>query len=269
MIDINYWPANIPSTPSNPVWPGTVKINYKPATQDLGQAFKPHRAGTKQSHIVYILDDSGSMNPSRTVVISAYNESLVGQRLDADRTGQPTYVSLFKFDGYNVNCLFFRKDIHLVNPLTLSDYDPKGMTNLFDAIGGVMMDLNAKLGLVDKRLRDSIIINILTDGAENSSSVFRNADIRTMVSKAEDKNWGFQFLGANIDAFAVGSTLGFRHENTLQFNMNNVETTMAAATRGLNDMKAAYASGMNTAMAYASSAFTDDERMKAVGGDDK
>lgn len=267
----NNWPFQpwaIPQTPVNPVLPGSVKINYKP-TANLGTSFKPHRAGTKQTHLIFILDDSGSMNPIREKTISAYNESLRNQVIDADKTNQPTYVSLFKFDGYNVNCLFFRQDVHLVQPLSMLDYDPKGMTNLYDAIGGVMMDINAKLAAVEKQFRDSIIISILTDGAENSSSVFQQTDIKLMVSKAEDKNWGFQFLGANINAFAVGGNLGFRTENTLQFDTNNMEATMMAASRSINSMKGAYATGATTAMAYNSSAFTDAERKGALGNDHK
>lgn len=271
MVNMNYWPIqpwNIPATPVNPVLPGTVKISYIPEQKsDIGQAFRPHRAGKDQTHVAYILDDSGSMSPVREATISAYNESIRNQIIDSERTGRITYVSLFKFDGYNVNCLFFRKDVRLVTPLTFNDYNPQGMTNLYDAIGGVMMDLNAKLGLIDLALRDSIIISILTDGAENSSTVFRQSDVKVMVSKAEDANWGFQFLGANINAFAVGGNLGFRAENTLQFDTKNMSATMEAATRSMNTMKGAYATGMTTAMAYNASAFTDDERTKAMGDD--
>ena len=192
MVNMNYWPIqpwNIPTTPVNPVLPGTVKISYIPEQKsNIGQAFRPHRAGKDQTHVAYILDDSGSMSPVREATISAYNESIRNQIIDSERTGRITYVSFFKFDGYNVNCLFFRKDVRLVAPLTFDDYNPQGMTNLYDAIGGVMMDLNAKLGLIDLALRDSIIISILTDGVENSSTVFRQSDVKLMVSKAEDAN---------------------------------------------------------------------------------
>lgn len=262
---IPVWPA--PQTPVNPFPAGTVKINYQPAVSDLGAAFKPHRAGKNQTHVIYILDDSGSMGPVRGATIEAYNASLQGHRQDFANTARATYVSLFKFDGYNVNCLFFRRDITEVQDLTMADYDPRGGTNLYDAIGGVMQDINSKLGLVQKELRDSIIISVLTDGAENASSVFNDRDVKLMVSKAEDKNWGFQFLGANINAFAVGGNLGFRHENTLQFSTGNMEATMRAATRSMNDMKAAYAAGATTAMAYNTSAFTDAERKGALGDD--
>jgi len=43
---------------------------------------------------------------------------------------------------------------------------------------------------------------------------------------------------------------------------------MRGATRMANDMKAAYASGMNSAMAYTTFGFTDQERSASVGGSD-
>ena len=96
------------------------------APVSLGNAFNPKRCGTKTSHVIFVLDD--------------------------------------KFDGRNVNSVYNRLPVATVSPLNRDTYNPNGMTNLFDAIGGVMMQINADLTAKKKADRDSIIINILTDG---------------------------------------------------------------------------------------------------------
>jgi len=225
----------------------------------LGEAFKPKRAGTKSAHIVFLLDDSGSMQTCRKSTIEGFNEYVKSQKIHSVETGIPTFASLYKFDGRSVTCVYDRKDIANTPLLSEETYNPQGWTNLYDGIGGVMMQVNTALAQHKKADRDSIIINILTDGQENSSRTFSNFDIKIMVEKAEGKNWGFMFLGANIDAFAVGSTMGFSAQNTMQYDTSNMLNTMKTVARRSNDMKTAYASGLGTSAVYASTAFTEEE----------
>lgn len=233
----------------------------------LAEAFKPKRAGKNTSHVIFVLDDSGSMQDCRAATISGYNEYLQLQKEDAKKTGIPTFVSLYKFDGKNVNNVFSRVSVEEVEGLNENTYNPRGMTNLYDAIGGVMMQINSQLVAKKKAERDSIIITILTDGHENSSRTFDNINIKQMVEKAEGKNWGFMFLGANINAFAAGSSLGFNVNNTMQYDTASMGNTMRSASAMTSRMKSAYASNMDTTLAYASSGFTDQERTSAVTKD--
>lgn len=233
----------------------------------LAEAFKPKRAGKNTSHVIFVLDDSGSMQDCRAATISGYNEYLQLQKEDAKKTGIPTFVSLYKFDGKNVNNVFSRVSVEEVEGLNENTYNPRGMTNLYDAIGGVMMQINSQLAAKKKAERDSIIITILTDGHENSSRTFDNTNIKQMVEKAEGKNWGFMFLGANINAFAAGSSLGFNVNNTMQYDTASMGNTMRSASAMTSRMKSAYASNMDTTLAYASSGFTDQERISAVTKD--
>lgn len=242
------------------------------ATQpvDLGAAFKPKRAGKNPnlSHIVFVLDESSSMSSCWDQTISGYNEYLKAQKEDAEKTGIKTLVSLFKFNGFNVDCIFDRQDVAEVTSLTKSNYRPSGGTNLLDAMGGVMMKINALLAEKKKADRESVIITILTDGEENQSRTFKNADIKVMVEKAEGKNWGFMFLGANIDAFHAGAAMGFNYNNTMQFNTSNAAETFRSASNMTARMKGAYASGLDTSSTYAATAFYDQERAAAVGDTD-
>lgn len=253
-------------------FPKPVQAVAVAAPVSLGNSFNPKRCGTKTSHVIFVLDDSGSMQDCRDATIEGFNEYLNMQKKDAETKGIPTFVSLYKFDGRNVNSVYNRLPVATVSPLNRDTYNPNGMTNLFDAIGGVMLQINADLTAKKKADRDSIIINILTDGHENSSITFKNADVKQMVSKAQDKAWSFMFLGANIDAFAAGQTMGFTAHNTMQFDTHNVGATMRAASRMTNDMKSMYfasasAADVNVNTLYASATFTDAERKAAIDGE--
>jgi hypothetical protein len=240
------------------------------APVNLAEAFKPKRAGKnpKLSHIVFVLDESSSMSSCWDQTISGYNEYLVAQKEDAKQTGIQTLVSLYKFNGSNVTCVFDRQDVNEVEPLNKTNYRPNGGTNLNDAIGGAMMKINALLAEKKKADRESVIIAILTDGEENSSRTFSSATIKAMVEKAEGKSWGFMFLGANIDAFHAGSNLGFNYNNTMQFTGANATETMRSASAMTARMKSAYASGLDTSSTYAATTFYDSERAAAVGDSD-
>lgn len=243
-------------------------LNTVPKAIPLAEAFKPKRAGSKTSHVIFVLDDSGSMQSCRDTTISGFNEYLQLQKEDSIKNNIPTFVSLYKFDGFNVNCVFNRVSVQEIQPLNRETYNPQGTTNLYDAIGGVMMQINNKLSATKKSDRDSIIITILTDGGENASKTFNNQTIKQMVEKAEGKNWGFMFLGANINAFATGSILGFGVNNTMQYDTNSMENTMRSASAMTSRMKGAYSLGMNTDATYAAAAFTDQERSLAAGKDE-
>ncbi len=237
---------------------------------NLGEAFKPKRAGKNPnlSHIIFVLDESSSMSSCWDQTISGYNEYLKAQKEDAEKTGIKTLVSLYKFNGYDVRAIFDRQDVAEVTPLTKSNYRPSGGTNLLDAMGGVMMKINLLLKEKKKADRESVIITVLTDGEENQSRTFKNSDIKAMVEKAEGKNWGFMFLGANIDAFHAGAAMGFNYNNTMQFDTNNAAATMRSASAMTARMKGAYASGLDTSSTYAATAFYDSERAAAVGDTD-
>jgi hypothetical protein len=197
--------------------------------------------------------------------IAGYNEYLKAQKEDAEKTGITTLVSLYKFNGYDVRAVFERLDVTKVSPLDKNKYHPSGATNLLDAIGAVMIKINSALFSKAKNDRESVIVTVLTDGEENQSRTFRNEDIKTMIEKAEGKNWGFMFLGANIDAFHTGATMGFSHNSTMQFSAANAAEAMRGASAMTARMKSAYASGLDTTNAYVATTFSDAERDASIG----
>jgi len=249
-----------------PFTPHKFHVAETKSTPKKTEVFKPKKCGEKTTHVVFILDSSSSMSYNKDATISGYNEYLATQKAEAKESGIETVISLYTFNGSGVKCVLDRVSSEEVKDLTTEDYNPNGMTNLFDAIGNVMFNVNHDLKRSKKENRDNIVITILTDGQENASKEFTNSDIKTMVEMAESKNWAFLFLGANINAFALGSTFGMRNENTIQYTMNNISDAVALASVATNKMKSGVRSGHSTVASYAS-AFNDADRAKVVKND--
>ena len=228
-------------------------------------SFKPKRvAKAKSSHVIFVLDESSSMGDCYAQTIRGFNEFLDGQKLDSEKTNTPVDVSLYKFNGNSVINTFGRKNIKTVEPLSYINYKPNGGTNLLDAIGHALVEVNEGLAAKKKSERESVIFVILTDGEENTSRRYSNATIRGMVKACEDKGWLFMFLGANIDAFLVGSTLGFGKANTVAFTNASAGNAMTMASQKVSHYRSASLGGMDPKAVYDKEGFTDDERKKAL-----
>lgn len=276
MTNIFYPPYTIGDFPqSTSITPQPTIVNTYPTTfvgttsktQSLGNSFKPKKAGKNGAHIVLVLDDSSSMQAIKTQTLEGLNEFIETQKLEASKIDLQTHLSLYKFNGSDVICTIDHQNIHTIEKLTEKDYNPRGMTNLLDAIGGVIMNTNKIFEGLKKKKREAVTITVFTDGQENSSKICSRSDVKQMVSKCEEKNWGFNFIGANIDSFATGSTLGFDKSSILQYDTANMSATMRNASAKVTRMNQAYASGMSTAEANMTTAFTDEERSTSMNGD--
>lgn len=263
------YPNGLPYTPQpiQPIYvPQPVVIIQQPVYKsNLGDSFSPKTAGKTTSHVVFILDESGSMHAHFNGTVSGFNEFLQTHKRDEEETGIKTYISLYKFNGSSVIQVYNRVPVHEVPELSSENYSPNGSTNLVDAFGAVMQNINNILGTQARGTRDQVIITALTDGGENASKTFTGTDIKKMVQKAEKKNWSFIFLGANIDAFAVSKDWGFSTSNTLQYDTTSMANAMQSAAGMTTRMKSAFYDGQSANMAYQSSAFTDVERSKSNG----
>lgn len=214
------------------------------------------KCGTNGAHTVFILDDSLSMQSVKNETITGFNEFLSAQN-------PGTLISLFKFDGYSVTNIYFKRDVSNTAKISRETYDPKGSTNLLDAIGHVIAYVNKDLALRKRKDRETVNIIILTDGEENSSRHYNNEAIKGLVSASEEKNWSYQFLGANIDAYHVGGNFGFSAHNTMQYSTKNMGETFRAASRMSNDIQTLKARGFDVNAAYAQTTYTEAERKDA------
>lgn len=148
--------------------------------------------------ILFILDESGSMSSMGVEPVQAVNKFIEDQKVAMGDDGAT--FSLWKFNSTVVKVI---DDVPLKDVKEFSDFQPKDMTSLYDAIGHAI-DTKKK-----KNSFDNVVCIILTDGLENSSTDYSAAKIRSMIKDMEENhNWKFVYLGANQDAFAVGGAIG-------------------------------------------------------------
>jgi hypothetical protein len=170
------------------------------------------------THLILIVDASGSMQGREKATIDGVNEYLSMQKNNA---GQTT-VSLTVFANHP-SVLWDTIDISQTSNFNRL-YRPDGGTALLDAIGTTIQSADAKFqALPDHRRPGRVVCVIVTDGEENASSVFGRYNggrekVGEMIKHHEaHESWDFFFLGAGIDAITAGSGLGVTTGKTASF----------------------------------------------------
>lgn len=124
-------------------------------------------------------------------------------------------------------------DIKKVPDLTKEVYFARGMTALYDAMGKAIISTGKALAAMSEENRPgAVIFLVITDGAENSSKEFQGEPgrqkVRSMVEhQTKTYNWTVVFMGANIDAKAVGASLGVSAATSLGYMGDSVGTRSA------------------------------------------
>ncbi len=196
--------------------------------------------------ITFILDESGSMGPTKLDTIGGFN-SLIQQQIDLTKEN-PNNVALVSV--YTFNGMVHRKCTALpLDSVVLTDktYIPAGSTALLDALGVAIKETGVRFSNMDERDRPgSVLFVVITDGEENASRVFRNFEIAEMIKTQQDVyNWTFQFVGANQDSIANATSLSIPAANSFNYIQTSkgiqdsyvVVGNMVSTSRGLHENK--------------------------------
>lgn len=172
--------------------------------------------------ITFLLDRSGSMQSVINDVIGGYASFV----RDQQRLGDNASLSLVQFDS-RVSVTFDSMPIMDVNPVL--PFTPSGSTALLDALGQTITNTGARLSrLAEADRPNKVVFIVMTDGEENASIEYRLDTIRTMIDcQRTVYSWDFVFMGANIDAFSVGSNLGVFAGSTVTYDSSGVGTSRA------------------------------------------
>lgn len=167
------------------------------------------------THIVAVLDRSGSMSSVQKDAIGGFNTFLETQ----NKLKEKATMSVVLFDD-KYEPLYDGKDVDLseVKELTTSTFVPRGSTALYDAIGKSIHNYMATYDKAKKSDRpDKVLVIIVTDGEENSSKEYDSTKVNELITDRKKNNWQFMFLCATEDAFKTGAKLGVSAGNTFQF----------------------------------------------------
>jgi hypothetical protein len=204
------------------------------------------------ARITIVLDRSGSMECVRQATIDGFNEFIHGQK---DVLGE-CHVRLIQFD-HEIETVWDRPLYH-VPKLGVENYVPRGNTALFDAIGETITSLGINLARLPESERpEHVIVMVLTDGQENASREYSQAQIRQMVQhQREQYNWQFIFLGANQDAVLTAQGFGIPRQAAMTYASNTIGTR--------NAFRSSTAYSNSVRMGANNVAFSTDDRTKAM-----
>ena len=165
----------------------------------------------KELDVVFILDKSGSMSGSEENTISSFNEYLEKEKKNKFKTNITTV--LFSND---YEYLYRRENVKGIQKLTDKEYFVGGCTALYDALGNSIHD-------IEKEKPNKAIFIIITDGYENASKEYSKEQIKKLIKKHSD--WGFIYIGADIDSYASAGEIGIKKENTANYKKDKRGTS--------------------------------------------
>lgn len=167
------------------------------------------------THITVILDRSGSMGSIRDDTIGGLNAFVERQKLGPGEATL-TLVQFDSGDSYEVVRQFMPiGEVAALNPET---YVPRGMTPLLDALGRGINDIEASIARLEENHRpEAVVVALITDGQENSSTMFTKQQVEKMVSMKSAEGWSFIFLSADLSAIEDAQQLGFGQDATASF----------------------------------------------------
>jgi len=150
----------------------------------------------KEINIVFLLDETGSMDMILNDTIGGFNAFIKQQKQMQDVIIK---FSLILFNSAKIEKRYIDAHILDVAELNTENYKPNNNTPLFDAIGKTINEL------ADKK---DVLFVILTDGEENSSKEYTPEAVKKMVAEQEKLGWQFLYLGVDMDKFDDAHSIG-------------------------------------------------------------
>ena len=191
----------------------------------------------EKTHIICILDRSGSMGSIINASISGFNEFLGKQKELPDKAT----ISVVLFDD-QYELLYDNVDIKKAELLNGEVWKPRGMTALYDSIGKTINTEKAKLDKLGDEKPAKVLVCIVTDGEENASEEYKGEEGRkriiSIIRGCEKEDWNFLYLAANQDAFKIGSQFGMSAGNTINYSATPQGVHHMSAT--LNSVSTSY-----------------------------
>lgn len=189
---------------------------------------------TDYSAIALVVDRSGSMQPIANDVKGSVQHFIGEQKKNE---GKATFTLVQFDDQYEVVHNFTH--INNVDEHKFAEeYSPRGGTALLDAIGRTTIELTQRIAEMPLEERPAkVIVAVLTDGEENSSTSYNLAKINALIKQKEAEGWQFMFLGAGRDAMKEARNMGFSEHKSAYFETSQVESCIGLISKKVSDAR--------------------------------
>lgn len=221
-------------------------------------------AGDDVTHVIFILDRSGSMSGKEEDVIGGFNSYV--EKLRAEPSGQ-VGISYLRFDG-ELELIWNDVPLADVPAMTHDTYSVRGNTALLDAVGMTLSTVKD-----DPAHRYVAITH--TDGQENASKEWTAEKVKELIERLEAKgNWTFAFFGEGVDAWSQAQQYGYTTRSSMAYSQADTRDVYDAEARAMNVMRA---KKMRAAKAYAAAtealmrtpSISDDDVEKILEGEEE
>ena len=173
---------------------------------------------------IIIVDESGSMCVIERQALAGINETIeTVKKMQQLHPDMEQRISLLTFDSGHKTFKYDNVKADNVNTLSARDYNPRGGTPLYDAIGISIAKLNAQTSE-----KDNVLVTIITDGEENCSEEYNLHMVKTLISKMKKQGWTFTLIGTdNLDVEGMAGSMNI--DNHLAFTQDEQGTRMMFA----------------------------------------
>lgn len=176
----------------------------------------------KQNYIelVLIFDRSGSMNSIWTDAVGGFNSFIEQQRKNLKDKQVKFTLAMFD-DQYLLP--YEGIDLHSQSQINIDNYQPRGTTALYDAIGKTINTVGQRLRNMQQQDRpQKVIVAIMTDGQENASKQFRIEQIKQMIETQQHVyNWSFLFLSSDLQSFNASISYGINANSRVYYSQDS------------------------------------------------
>ena len=197
----------------------------------------PHPAEA-DTHIVMLLDRSGSMASIASDIIGGVNTFLAEQRAN----GADARISLVQFDSQDPqDTIAWGVPVAEMTDLDSRTFVPRGGTPLLDATG-----LTIDRVMVENRARvatglaaDDVVFVAITDGEENSSREYSLERVKGLIADRTAEGWTFVYLSAGIDAYGDAERLGITVDKTQRWEASSKSARglMSSTSRAVSSLR--------------------------------
>ena len=171
-----------------------------------------------QVHNLVILDESGSMDSIKSLIINGFNELVQSVKgIEEQFPDQEHLISMVSFNDLNNKILHFIEPVKKLDAINDSTYNPASFTPLYDAMGFSISKLKQYL---EGKENYSVLVTILTDGEENASKEYTGLAIKHLVDELKKQNWTFTYIGADHDFEKMAASMNIH--NTMSFDKNGL-----------------------------------------------
>ena len=166
------------------------------------------------THLIIVLDASGSMSSIQDDIKGSFNEFLKKQREEPGKT----VFDLFQFND-EVRRPVKSADLAKFHDDLMAKYNCSGCTALNDAVCIAIDTVGHTFADMEEAEHpEHVLCVIITDGMENASREYTSKDVKDRIEHQKTAyKWDFQFLAANQDAFATGESIGLDKSSCMNF----------------------------------------------------